>query len=1288
MKKKLTSVLAAAALAVNMVPVVPFTQTVVHAASTQRAMENLGRGLVVIKNGTSMYLSWRLLGTESYDTTFNVYRDGYLIANVSDSTNYSDIKGNSESEYQIAPVANGVEGEKCAVAKQWDSDTNYIEFDIPVPTGGDGGTLIHDGEEYTYSINDMSTGDLDGDGEYELVVKFMPSNAGESTGGHTGNVMLGAYELDGTPLWTDNGGNTLYIDLGLNIRANPHGPQFLVYDFNSDGIAEISTKTAQGTMDTQGNVLVESSSGPDYYTVGKVSDYTTDTLYNKSTSNSFSRVNSAGTVLHGREYYTMYSGYTGAFIDTVAYHTPRTFAQYTENSENNQYELTFLWGDNWGNRVDRHSDTVAYLDGETPYAVEWRGYYHGTTNSKQPQYNGSNLGRTAVGAYKLVGNDLQCAYTFDTAGEVKEKYDAGTLSWDDIFSSRDNALLQLITNNPDWNYCGNGNHNMVAADFDEDGMDEVASGSLCLQLKNGEFGVKWNYNRGHGDAFSLGRYVKDGPLLYFLVHEDGRGESETVNSSDTTTETTEAVNETGTAADTTTATTTTETIISRPDNDTIIWEVVTVVTTVETTEETITTTVATTTSNVTRTYSSDTISAIGRGHGMSVIDPREDGEINSSLDNTIGEPEVLFFEDAGGDTGRGIMIKGTEDSFLVHSSGNTARTVTYDADTADDTDDSDGTVSKNGYTFTKGGGIGINKNGGASYNSCIYWDGDVYEEALDGFTSGSDPEYVVMGNYNESTGYWDRITVNGTWTNNSTKNNVCLSADLIGDWREEFICRVADTDSTVRLYTTNIQTDKKIYTLMHDSQYRSGVASEQAAYNQPPHVSWYMGADMDMEADKPDITTVDNDISNEAIFTPPERTYSEAAATLLWQDIAEYTGTSKTHTLTEAYTGENLGVHVMIKPEGSTSLNLLSDASSYNIASAIWFNAEGVVSLGKDQSSNYASGTYTPGQWHNVDYTLDTTNHLQSVTVANAETGVIVFAYENAGFRQSTGNIKKIAVSNSNSSTVAVKNCAVYTGTAPTTGTVTADKTTVRAGTTLDASSISWKTTGGTAPASWVTAGNTAYTLYKDNLYTEVDVELEIESGVITIPRTVSVGDYVIEVYDNVDGYSYLPINIAAADPIKVSDSDVVLEINGLSGTSIAGTVYSDTDLIQAVSKSELGIERKSRVLSVLAKISDSTSADPVFTVESYEVTISQNGEELEKVTPTNFAGNNGICMSQFVDGVIQPGEYSVTVEMTINQDGDIYTVSKTGSVTIKEAANIEEYFYTINGINVTVFVK
>lgn len=237
-----------------------------------RHAENLGRGVVAVRTGSSqVYVGWRMLGTEwGQNIGYHVYRGDVRITSspITTSTNFID-STTANSTYRVSAVIDGIEGPLSEPAEVWSTFYNLIPLQRPA----DGVTPA--GEVYTYSPGDCSVGDLTGDGEYEIVVKWDPSNAKDNAqSGYTGNVYLDAYKLDGTFLWR--------IDLGHNIRAGAHYTPFIVYDLDSDGIAEAACKTAPGTIDGQGNYVLlpgdnphadyrESSgyilSGPEYLTI-------------------------------------------------------------------------------------------------------------------------------------------------------------------------------------------------------------------------------------------------------------------------------------------------------------------------------------------------------------------------------------------------------------------------------------------------------------------------------------------------------------------------------------------------------------------------------------------------------------------------------------------------------------------------------------------------------------------------------------------------------------------------------------------------------------------------------------------------------------------------------------------------------------------------------------------------------------------------------------------------------------------------------------------------------------
>lgn len=305
-----------------------------HAAGPKQ-MEFLDRGVVAVKTGNGVFVSWRLLGTEGSNVAFNVYRDGMKVnaSPITGSTNLQDTGGINSSKYTVRAVVGGTEQAPSAATSVWGS--NYLSVPLQVPSGG----TTPDGVAYTYSANDASAGDLDGDGQYELIVKWDPSNSKDnSQSGYTGEVFMDAYKLNGTRLWR--------ISLGKNIRAGAHYTQFMVYDLDGDGKAEVAMKTADGTRDGTGTVIGDGSK-----------DYR----------------NSSGYVLSGPEFLTVFNGQTGKAMSTVNYEPARGTVS--------------DWGDNYGNRVDRFLAAIAYLDGERPSLVMARGYY---TRSVLVAYNWRN----------------------------------------------------------------------------------------------------------------------------------------------------------------------------------------------------------------------------------------------------------------------------------------------------------------------------------------------------------------------------------------------------------------------------------------------------------------------------------------------------------------------------------------------------------------------------------------------------------------------------------------------------------------------------------------------------------------------------------------------------------------------------------------------------------------------------------------------------------------------------------------------------------------------------------
>lgn len=389
------------------------------ATAANKQIERLNRGAVAIAAGNGVFVSWRQLATDAAGTTFNVYRDGIKItATPLNALNFSDSVGNAGNQYAVRAVVGGVEqaGSQFGAGATWAQP--YKSIPVQAPAGG----TTPDGVAYTYELNDGSPADLDGDGTYEIVVKWQPTNAKDnSQSGYTGNTYLDAYKLDGTRLWR--------IDLGRNIRAGAHYTTFLAYDFDGDGKAEVMTKTADGTVDGRGTTIGSASA-----------DYRS----------------SAGYILSGPEFLTVFNGQTGAAMKTVNYLPARG----TVSS----------WGDSYGNRVDRFLGGVANLDGARPSAVFSRGYYT----------------RAVIAAWDWRNGNLSSRWVFDT----------------DVTGSAAR---------------GQGAHWFATGDADGDGKDDIVYGAATIG-SNGQ--LLYATGLGHGDALHFGKFdpSRSGQQIY-MIHE-------------------------------------------------------------------------------------------------------------------------------------------------------------------------------------------------------------------------------------------------------------------------------------------------------------------------------------------------------------------------------------------------------------------------------------------------------------------------------------------------------------------------------------------------------------------------------------------------------------------------------------------------------------------------------------------------------------------------------------------------------------------------------------------------
>jgi hypothetical protein len=339
--------------------------TVAYAKScgtTKKQMEDIDRGLIAVNTDEGVFISWRMIGTDDEDVTFNIYRNNRKINKkpITSSTNYIDEKGTEKSKYHIVVLNNGKKREKTEKV----SVLNDNSLSIPLNKPEDG--VIND-VSYTYRANDCSVGDLDGDGEYEIILKWDPSNSKDSSkSGYTGNVYIDAYELTGEQLWR--------IDMGINIRAGAHYTQMVVYDLDGDGKSEIALKTSDGTVAGDGEIIGD-----------ETADYR----------------NGSGVIITGNEFLTVFDGETGKILDSIDFEPGRG-------------EVTD-WGDSYGNRSERNLAAVAYLDSKKPSFIMARGYYTGNVS-------GVTKGQTILYAYNFRNGKISTIWGTEANEEENTEY--------------------------------------------------------------------------------------------------------------------------------------------------------------------------------------------------------------------------------------------------------------------------------------------------------------------------------------------------------------------------------------------------------------------------------------------------------------------------------------------------------------------------------------------------------------------------------------------------------------------------------------------------------------------------------------------------------------------------------------------------------------------------------------------------------------------------------------------------------------------------------------------------
>ena len=491
----------------------------------QRHTDQLDRGLVAIPTGstsgsTTNLVTWRRLTTEYYDVKYNVYKNGSKVASNLTSTCFADnSNAPSTTQYQVAAVVNGKEQAKCTAVTPWKQyvyklgnnryPTSYIDIPLAIVNDRDGNDVTSH-----YEPNDAEMADLDGDGQLEIIIKRLNTADASSTGSPTGEyqkdengnyildendekipiydggvysagskefVVIDAYDVN----WQTGAATLMWrIDCGSNmVSLNSTEIDIIAYDWDEDGKAEIVLRGADDM-------------------VIHMSDGTTQTVgiagFNFRNSPYFDHNNGWQYAWShfGREYLIYMNGVTGKPYQITDFPLPRleqsewpsgiayndyvallnNSSKAAEYFKKNSGTLHKAWGDHYGHRSTKFFFGAPFLDGRKASLFLGRGIYT---------------------RHKMIAMDLD-----RDSHEWRERW-----RWN--------------CNNSSSPWYGNGYHNYVIADVDEDGRDEIVYGSMVID-DNGK-GLSTTGLR-HGDAQHVSDFdpYRKG-LEFFGCNEDKPG---------------------------------------------------------------------------------------------------------------------------------------------------------------------------------------------------------------------------------------------------------------------------------------------------------------------------------------------------------------------------------------------------------------------------------------------------------------------------------------------------------------------------------------------------------------------------------------------------------------------------------------------------------------------------------------------------------------------------------------------------------------------------------------------